>query len=154
MDPTKKELYTAKRSSGVGMNEEEIKEAWSKVKDDNCPTNWVLVSYVGGSTANVGVIGIGEGGLDEMIQALNDSSAFFGAIRCSVNGSIKFFSFFFIGENLGGMARGKASLHKSSILNCFEVHGEISCMDIVNTTRATITEQIRRLSANGVEIEI
>mgnify|MGYP003385774428 FL=1 len=35
MDPTKKELYGAKRSSGVDTSDPEIAEAWEKVKDDN-----------------------------------------------------------------------------------------------------------------------
>ena len=35
MDPTKKELYTAKRSSGVDLTDPAISEEWEKVKSDN-----------------------------------------------------------------------------------------------------------------------
>jgi hypothetical protein len=35
MDPTKKELYGAKRSSGVDMSDPEIAAAWERVKDDS-----------------------------------------------------------------------------------------------------------------------
>jgi hypothetical protein len=34
MDPTKKELYSAKRSSGVDTSDPEIAAAWERVKDD------------------------------------------------------------------------------------------------------------------------
>ena len=37
MDPTKKELYGAKRSSGVDISDPEIAAAWDKVKDDCSP---------------------------------------------------------------------------------------------------------------------
>ncbi len=146
MDPTKKELYGAKRSSGVSMNEEEIRDAWKDVKDDGSDTNWLLISYVAGSNSAVHVVATGNGGVSEMLAHLNDDSSFFCVVRCKIGSNIKFYSLFYVGNNVGGMARGKASMHKSAILNLFEVHGELSCVGLENATTEDLASQIARLS--------
>ena len=52
----------------------------------------------------------------------------FGGLRATVDGSqSKFFSFLFLGEQLGGMKKGKAAMHKNGVFNFFEnLHGELT----------------------------
>lgn len=42
MNPEKKELYTAKRSSGLDVSDPDILEKWSQIKDDSNPLKFLL----------------------------------------------------------------------------------------------------------------
>mmetsp|Transcript_16604 Transcript_16604/g.27710 ORF Transcript_16604/g.27710 Transcript_16604/m.27710 type:complete len:154 (-) Transcript_16604:4465-4926(-) len=153
MDPTKKELYGAKRSSGVDVSDPEIAATWEKVREDGDALNWLLLSYADSKTMRV--CGTGEGGLDEMLSLLNDDEAFFGCVRAQIEGAVKFYSVAFVGENLNGMKRGKASMHKSGVLNSFECHGSVSLEGIEGTSRALVLQQIAQQSrVNECSIEI
>jgi len=110
MNYDKKELYITKRKSGVDLGPN-ISELWNAVRSDTDPTNYLLLKYMSGN--DIIPCGCGEGGLDEMVSQLEDDDVYFGGIRCEVKGMMKFFSFSFVGKNVGGMKRGKSSLHKS-----------------------------------------
>jgi hypothetical protein len=90
MDPTKKELYTAKRSSGINCSDPQIQETWNLVRDDNNVVAWMLLGYADPST--IQVISNGEGSIEECIGSLSDDAIYFGAFRAIVAGSVKFFS--------------------------------------------------------------
>ena len=60
-------------------------------------------------------------------------------------GSIKFFSIFFVGGEVGGMAKGKAALYKDAIFNCFETHGELVFQDgLTSVTFESYCEAIKK----------
>jgi hypothetical protein len=152
MDPTKKELYTAKRSSGVDCSDPRILEIWEKIKDDHEPTQWLLIGYINPST--VVLTHYGER-FDEMLSYMNDDECLFGVLRGKISGADKFFSLSFVGENVNGMKKGKASMHKSSVLNMFEVHGSITLSGQAEANPTVATQQIAqqfRLSSDLVEI--
>ncbi len=132
MDPTKKELYTAKRSSGVDCTSDPtIASAWERVKADSSPDNWLLLNVKSNKATLIasgcdGVVGFGA--------RLTDSDVYFGVVRATLRGSaVKFFSVFVVGTNVGVMAKGKASLFKDSIFSNFELHGELAFQDGVAT---------------------
>jgi hypothetical protein len=124
MDPTKKELYVAKRSSGVDTTDPAIHSAIDLLRSDQDPTNWLLLK-VNGTVG--GVHGYGSGGLSEFSAALSDEDILYGALRCTVAGKVKFYHVFFVGQHVGGMKKGKASLFKSSIFGLIDAHGEVAC---------------------------
>ena len=90
MDPTKKELYSAKRSSGINVSDPRIQEIWNMVRDDNNPTKWMILGYADSST--IEVVSSGEGSIEEWMGSFSDDGIFFGVFRALVNGSSKFFS--------------------------------------------------------------
>lgn len=126
MDVTKKELYAAKRGSGLDDSSPVILETWQRIKNDSAETNWFLVSY----TANnvVDVCASGTGGLEELCDNLSNEEVFFGGYRTKTEPA-QFYSFYFVGQEVGGMKRGRASMHKPTILNKLEgCRGEMSFM--------------------------
>ena len=152
MDPTKKELYTAKRSSGVDTSDPKILEMWERLKDDHDPIQWLLIGYT--SPSSVALIQSGER-FDEMLSHMNDDECFFGALRGKVSGADKFFSLSFVGENVNGMKKGKASMHKSAVLNLFEVHASIALSGHCEANPIVATQQISqqfRVSPDLVEL--
>lgn len=127
MDPTKKELYTAKRPSGLNVSNPDVAASVGKLRSDQENTNWLLFTVATGG--DLAVHGCGEGGFAELHSKLTDDDIFFGAIKCKVQQKVKFYHVFFVGGNVGGMKKGKASMYKSAIFALIDAHGEISCSD-------------------------
>lgn len=145
MDPTKKELYTAKRPSGLDTTSAELQSAIDQLRSDSDTTNWLLSKVVNNST--VVLHGVGSGGLDEFSANLNDEDVYYGVIRCTVDGMVKFYHVFFVGLNVGGLKRGKASLFKSAIFAMIDAHGEVSFSTGTEEYSAeSVVSQIAKLS--------
>jgi hypothetical protein len=144
MDPTKKELYTAKRSSGVDCSSDtSIASAWERVKADSSPDNWLLLTV---KSAKATLLASGNDGVAGLGAMLTDSDVYFGVVRATIRGSmVKFFSVFVVGTDVGGMAKGKASLFKDSIFSNFELHGELVFQDGAATfTADSFCEAVKR----------
>lgn len=139
MDPTKKELYTTKRSSGIDCNDNNIIETWELIKNDNNSLKWLLIGY--SNPSKVILLQSGEN-FEELLTFLNDDECFFGVFRCQIEGNDKFFTFSFVGENVNGMKKGKASMHRSAVLNLFEVHGSVSINGLAEANPITFIQQI------------
>ena len=50
-----------------------MRDAIADVRNDKTPTNWVLAAYHGDNSNDVGLVGHGEGGVNELIHHLKDS---------------------------------------------------------------------------------
>ena len=147
MDPTKKELYEAKRDSGIRIDDPIIIEAWQRVRSEEDPTNFLLLRYV--SQRDITLLSAGHGGFDELLSKLQDDEVIFGAFRARLNGMTKYFTIMFTGNNVGGMKKGKASLHKAGVLNFFDgSHGEITINNgTEGASRELVINEICRLFA-------
>lgn len=159
MDPTKKELYDAKRSSGVDTSDPCISSTWAAVRADEEDTNWLLLTYQEEdkeprkkNSAKMKVFSSGSGGLDELLSHLDDEKVFFGCVRAVVDGGTKFYSLSFIGDQLGGMKRGKASMHRPGVLNTFECHGSIMLEGLGGASRGEVLRQIAEQSGKKEEM--
>lgn len=125
MDPTKKELYTAKRSAGLTIDgDETLASAIQRLKADADPTNWLLMKIV--NNANLTLASCGTGGASELVAALSDDDVYYGAIRCRVMDKVKFFHVYFVGAGVSALKKGKASLNKSAAFGAIDAHGEVS----------------------------
>ena len=146
MDHEKKDLYIAKRASGVEIHED-VLNAWDTVRNDEDPTSWILCKVESGQTV-VTLHGSGSGGVEELISYLHEDEVFFGGIRVQAGGDrIKFLHFYFVGQNVGGMKKGKSSLYKNGVFQSFEgAIGEITCSSgFESATLEAITSQINAL---------
>ena len=81
-----------------------------------------------------------------MLSCINEDNIYYGGIKCLINGNIKFYHLFLVGENVNGMKKGKASMYKNSVFSLFEAHGEISCPSITELSKDVIHLQIVQLS--------
>ena len=142
MDPTKKELYVAKRPSGVNTEDPAIQEGWDRVRnDEDNSATWLLLSL---NNTVVSVKSVGAG-IDEFISQLNDDEILFGGIRASINDQTKFFHVYFVGSNVEGMKKGKASLYESGIFQVLEgCGGKIQLSNgLQDVTKDEIISRIR-----------
>ena len=85
MNPEKKELYTAQRSTAVlDLDTNLIKESWNKLRDDADPTNWMLTT-IDGTTKVVHLAGSGDTCLPGLQRVVVDDDIFFGGVRVNIN---------------------------------------------------------------------
>ena len=174
MDPTKKELYTAKRSSGVDLSDPAISSSWELVRSDEDPANWVVLFLSSASTVAVKETGTG---IEEMISRVSDDDMLFGAFRVRIVGLTKFFHFLFIGANVSAIKKSKATMYESGIFqvriqSCFLIalicslifspclkglegaHGKIKLSGLEELTIENIHAQIAlvsRVEASAIE---
>jgi hypothetical protein len=151
MDPTKKELYTAKKSSGLNVNADPaLDDAIKKLKSDEEPTNWLLMKVSG---TNLMLHATGSDGATELISSLNEEDVYYGAIKALVDGKVKFFHIYVVGQNVGGMKKGKASLYKPAALGLVDAHGEFSFVNgAADVTHDAILNEIAKLNKVSKEV--
>ena len=127
MDPTKKELYTAKRSSGLdSVSDPQVVERLKDFKF-NDEHQWILFS-LDNTTLRFHAI---SGNISNLSSHFDESSVYYGALKAKVENKLKVFVFTIIGEQVGGLKRGKAPLYKSAAFNLIDNHGEIHFGDIL-----------------------
>lgn len=151
MDTTKKELYTAKRPSGLDTSDQSVHSAIEKLRSDEDPVNWLLLKTDG---PVLSLHAAGTGGLVEFSSVLTNDEVLFGALRCLVDGKVRFYHFFFVGQNVGAMKKGKASMFKSAVFSLIDAHGEISCSGgLEEYTDSLVVNGISKLSgAANIEV--
>ena len=96
------------KSSGVNVLAS-VAEAWSSVRDNTKPTNWLIASFDGNSKTDVTLIDSGTGGIEECSSKLLDVACY-GGVRLS---SGRFVNFFHVPEGCPPMQRGRASMYKN-----------------------------------------
>jgi len=155
MNHEKKELYTAKRASGVDVSDPAIQEAWIRLRADADTHNYLLLGFSEG--VKISVKSTGSGGLDELRSNLSDDEILFGAIRVHLSSGLsKFFHLFFVGSNVSAMKKGKSGMFKSGVLQSLEgAHGEINLTEGVDgASKDNIVSQIIKLTGVSHESDI
>lgn len=106
-----------KKSSGVKVLPI-VAETWNKVRDDkDSSTDWLICGYVENSKTDITILSSGSGGPAAAAAALPEGEPVFGGCRMS-NG--RFMGFYHCPEDVSGMKKGRASMHKNGVLNVLE----------------------------------
>lgn len=154
MEVEKKELYTAKRPSGLNTSEINLEPVVCRLKADEGDVNWMLMTVSGANALEL--CGCGDGGFDELVTNLNDSIISYGVFKCLVAGSPKFFHLFFVGPDVSAMKKGKGSMNKNAIFQLIEAHGEVQCASGKESfTREFLLEELAkttRVSAGLIQL--
>ncbi|KAG5190870.1 hypothetical protein JKP88DRAFT_352499 [Tribonema minus] len=114
-----KALHTTQRSSGLDVSSPELAAAWQKVRSKS-DSHWCLFGYGPGGNTQIVVTAAGSDGFEGLRSSLTDSMAAWAGLRVSVLGSTKFVRLAFIGTEIAGMKRAKASLHRNAVFHLFE----------------------------------
>jgi hypothetical protein len=148
MDPTKKELYTAKRSSGLDTSDIKVTNAIKELKSDENKTNWIIFTV----DSNKLLLRIqGSSGFAELKSFLSEDEVYFICIKCTISGKVKFFNVYFVGEQVGGMKKGKCSMYKSIIFAQTESHGEVSFSSgLIDFQEQSLIAELSRLTGNPI----
>ena len=132
-------MHDRSLKSGLDVSDPALAPAFTALREERSSVGWVLYTYgsAAGAGGNVGKpagskIGLactGQG-LDGLIQVLQGEEegkrhVYFGALRVrrkreqqqeEQEGRCKCLSFLWVGPEVGGVARGKAVLHKNGVV--------------------------------------
>ena len=145
-DGSLSELHTKTKSSGLDLTDPALVQAWRDVRDDAQDTDWCLFGY--SSKSKIQLAGKG-GGFDGLQAALNDDKIFYGGIRLHTSKGVRFLFLAIIGDNVNGMAKGRAGMHKQAVYNCFEgVIGSVTANGTSELTADAICQEVKSLTGN------
>ena len=117
------ELHTRKTGSGVDVSDPALRAAWADVRDDGSDSDWCWFGYAEGSKAQIELVAAGGGGVGALVAASSDSCARFGGLRVRGAGGergTRFLTVTHAGSQVGGMAKGRAGMHRQGVLNLLE----------------------------------
>ena len=102
----------------------------------------------------VELLSTGHGGIMEMKALLASDQIRYGVFRVIADGRSRSIFLNFVGDDVGGMARGRASMGKNAVYNSFPgVIGELAATDADEITEEAIEGLVRKLTG-AAEVEI
>jgi hypothetical protein len=117
--------------------------AWEAVRSDSSPENYCLFTYSEGSNSVITLLAVGSEGLEGVCSAARPEAVIFGVVRVVAAGHVKFVSLFFVGEDVVGMRKGRASLHKNAVLQLFDgLHAEVSAASTEDFTQEAALQRL------------
>ena len=133
----------------------EIREAYEAVRNDNDPTNWLLITYEEGSNQKKWCLfGKGEGGLEELRGAITPDFLGYGYIRVISGDEMskrpKFVFVKYISKGLKMTIKAQMNIHRGDVekvLSQYNVSMEVDCLD--ELTEEEVNERV--LKAGGAK---
>lgn len=126
------------------MELDEIKGAIADVRNDRTSTNWALITYEGENSNNVILLGKGDGGVDELIEKLQDNMVGYGLVRVhekfDESDIVRFVYVNWVGEKIHRMLRARLGTHSGAIKEIISPYH----VDLPATTPDEISEKIVR----------
>ena len=107
--------------------------------------------YLDNSKNVIGIAGSGSGGYAEMQGQFVNSAVVWGALRVQADARSRFVVFSFLGEDVGGMKKGRAGMHTNGATNFFEPSiGVIGGTDAADMTAAFVEGEVKKLANASV----
>jgi len=132
-------------------NWEPIAQALSDVRNDNTPTDFVLVGYSNTKMETLEYITSGQGGADEMKQSLSSDQALYGFVRVSErideSDTIKFCFVKWVGNDLRPMSRAKLTPQVGDITARFKpYHVDVYCTEFSEISQEIVEGLVGKAS--------
>jgi hypothetical protein len=129
-------------------DESSIRAAIAEVRNDNSATNWCLVHYSNPTTLEL--VGSGSGGVEELIQNLNDNEVFYAFFRVveiyDKTNNVKFCFLRLISPNLPPMQKGKLTTQSGFIMALFQpFHTDFDIQTAADISPDIIVDKVQRL---------
>jgi len=156
--PTTKNPGVPQTSSAVVFLEEDsIREGIKAVRDNNDPTDWVLLTYEGNSN-KVKLAGRGSGGVDEVLSRLNESEIFYGLLRTTdtVDNTVavKFVLILWVGEKVPFARKARITTNKGEVLGFIgQYHVDVNCSNLSEISPEIIRDLVQRASGTALHVK-
>ena len=142
-------------SADISTADPAIQEAWAALTKEEGGLNWLFLSHKAGSKSELEVAGSGNGGLNEMRGALDESKVGFGVIKVvgvddkasTQSRRFKYVFVTFIGNNVSVLTKARVSIQKGQVTPMF--HGVQIYVDIQGADELTQELIANKLTASG-----
>ena len=127
----------------------EIREAYDEVRNDNCDTNWMLITYEEGGYKKWCLAGKGEGGLEEMKESIGPNFLGYGYLRVISGDEMskrpKFVFIKYLSKGLKMTVKAQMNLHRGDVervLNQISVAVEVDSLE--ELTEEEVMDRVRK----------
>ena len=139
------------------IDRDNFDEIIAQIRNENNPTNWILITYEGPRSKKLKVCGSGEGGVDEMIQMFKPEGIFFGLVRDfdQIDDSIltKFAFVEWLGDKSPRLQKAGVGMQLGAIQNCFgQFHVTHMCSDLDDISAEIIMKKFKNASGSAVHV--
>eukprot|EP00164_Ancoracysta_twista_P007141 GFYU01010091.1.p1 GENE.GFYU01010091.1~~GFYU01010091.1.p1 ORF type:complete len:149 (+),score=59.48 GFYU01010091.1:40-447(+) len=126
------------------MSEEAIVSTWKDIVAGT--TKWCWLMYDGPSKNKLTCAHKGDSDLGDMVSKVTDDNVYYGAFRFTADDRAKYAFICFVGENTGGMKKGRVSMHRNDVYNFFSgMVGDISATSPEELTVAFIQDKLESM---------
>ena len=144
-------LNASRPSSDVQLPAE-LEPAWAAVLSG--ASDFVALAYAPGSKKALALAGSGTGGYAALRAHLADDAVVYGAFRARVDGAEKLLFCTSVGEAVGGMAKGRAAMHKQDVENALAgTVGGVAMGDAEELEADAVAEKVK-LALGAAEVKL
>lgn len=135
----------------MDVSDASVAEGWQSVRDDSSPDTYCILTYAEGSSNRIVCSHRGADGLEGLQACIKDDDVTFGGFRVVVDGAVKFFAFGCVGEDVGGMKRGRAALHQNAVVNALPgIHGTVTAAGKAEMSPDNLVQSVKALTGGNV----
>lgn len=132
-------------------------EAIKNVRKDSNENDWVLFSYEGPKSNTIVLVGTGSGGVNELVNHLQDDIIGYGLVRktdkIDDSVTVKFAFINWIGENSNRMQKARISTHQGAIRKFIgQFHVDITASSKDEVSDQIITQKIMDTSGSASRV--
>ena len=140
-------LNASRPSSDIDFSDPAIEAAWAACKA-GAAGSYIALGYA--SKKKLELLQIGRGGYHELLTTIlphggeRNDRVVYAVFSFTAGGMHKFVFLCSIGGDVGGMAKGRASLHSSDVANAFEKHYALTVDDPDELTVDAMTTKLEK----------
>jgi len=138
------------------QDEAGLRAALADVRNDRTETNWAAFSYVEGNT--LGLLGSGNGGLQELYSSLSEDKIVYGLLRVTdtidESVTVKFVLIIWVGDKVPVVRKARITTHRGAVdLLVGHVHTDVNCSNFKELTPEIIETKISDASGSGNRVK-
>jgi len=129
----------------IDSSDPAIQQAINDIKVPNGTTRWICFDYVAKTYNKLKVVDTGTGGLDEMLEYLNDGKILYFFIWFDINKTRKFAYISWCGEGVTGMKKGLFNNHAQDVGFLFKsFHAQINARSEKDVKEQLIVDRLTK----------
>jgi len=139
-------------------DEERAKQAFSEVRSNDHPANWLLFTYSDTVKNSLDFVGSGNGGVEELKTHLNDSKTSYGLVRVTdkIDNSVtvKFVLIVWVGEKVPFVKKAQVTTHKGSVTRLFgQYHNDVHANTLDEVTESIVMSKVSDASGTAHHVK-
>eukprot|EP00178_Gracilaria_changii_P025250 TRINITY_DN7785_c0_g1_i1.p1 TRINITY_DN7785_c0_g1~~TRINITY_DN7785_c0_g1_i1.p1 ORF type:complete len:150 (+),score=43.13 TRINITY_DN7785_c0_g1_i1:26-475(+) len=133
--------------SGANCADPKLVEDYNSVRDDTNDVDWCVWGYADAKSNDIVSQATGSGNVEKMAENFKDDEVQYGYVRVTLGDEqskrAKFLFVAWVGENVGGLRKGRVSVHKADVKTILKEYSvEISATDRDDLSLEAVTKAV------------